>query len=481
MYFLWGVAGGIGICLAILLSYSSHFFGYEYSVAEMPVPALVAGLSLSGVLFLFLFPLIKHSLKNKFRITVLLTLIFLSGFGMRVILFSSEPILEDDYQRYFLDGAITANGMNPYLRSPKEIIETQKDILVLKKIGEEAGVVLERINHPELRTIYPPVTQGVFALAYFIKPFDLTSWRLVLLFFDCMTFYLICQLLLHFNASLVWSSLYWWNPVIIKELFNSAHMEAILVPFMLAGILSALHKRYWLSNVFLILAAAVKIWPIALMAITLRPVLFKPLKLALSLIPALLLTLLLSLPLFLATFDQNSGFIAYATRWKTNSALFPLLMSISEWGVTTTGLTNLSANTLTRAIIVLAMLIISTVLFYRPIRDNADLVSRCFVMTSCIFLLSPAQFPWYLAWIAAFLPLYPSRGFLALTVTIPFYYLAFHYMSRGQLETFNSIFLWVIWLPVWGIIAFELYNYLHRNRGLWAQNSGKNMINLLKP
>ncbi len=382
---------------------------------------------------------------------------------MRLILFSSEPVLEDDYQRYFLDGAITANGMNPYLLSPKEVIEKQKDNPALNKIGREAGVVLERINHPELRTIYPPVTQGVFALAYFIKPFDLTSWRGILLIFDCITFYLIYRLLLHFNVSPIWSSLYWWNPVIIKELFNSAHMEAILIPFLLAGILSALHKRYWLSNVFLVLAAAVKIWPIALMALTLRPLLSKPLKLLSSLLPALFVVFLLSLPLLIATFDQNSGIIAYATRWKTNSALFPLLMSISEETISILGISSLSANSLTRTIIVLVMFVATVSLFYRPVRDNADLVHRCFIMTSCIFLLSPAQFPWYIAWIAAFLPLFPVRGFLVLSVTIPLYYLAFYFMSRGQLESFNSIFLWVIWLPVWGLLTFDLYHL--RNRG----------------
>lgn len=461
---LWSMFAAVAICLTFLLCYASHSFSYSYRVIEMPIIEIVSALAASGILFLLLLPLIKYTLQHKPDLKTIMLVIFAAGVVMRLLLFFSEPILEDDYQRYFLDGAMTAHGQNPYKYSPSEIKEAAKENQVLQKIVTEAGVVLERINHPELRTIYPPATQGLFAFAYFIKPFDLTAWRTVLLVFDCISFFLICQLCRLINRPVVWVSLYWWNPVILKELFNSAHMEAVLIPFLLLGILMALREKYAFSNVFIVLAAAVKIWPLALLAITLRPILYSPRKLIVALLPALVIGTLLAMPVLLATLDQNSGFVAYATRWKTNSGLFPILMFISESFISLVNASYISPNLMARGIIVTLMLVIIFSLYFNPIASDEDLLRRCFLLVSGIFLLSPAQFPWYLAWIAAFLPLFPVKGFLVLTITLPFYYIAFHLMARSKLELFNELIVWFIWLPVWGILAFELYIHVVRNR-----------------
>ena len=49
----------------------------------------------------------------------------------------------------------------------------------LDELLHEAGVILERINYPGLTTVYPPVAQAAFALAYWLKPWSLDAWRLV--------------------------------------------------------------------------------------------------------------------------------------------------------------------------------------------------------------------------------------------------------------------------------------------------------------
>ena len=52
-----------------------------------------------------------------------LLLIILFGLGFRVLFLFSTPILENDYHRYFWDGAVVAGGMNPYEHSPEEVIK----------------------------------------------------------------------------------------------------------------------------------------------------------------------------------------------------------------------------------------------------------------------------------------------------------------------------------------------------------------------
>ena len=49
------------------------------------------------------------------------------GLAARAILFASEPVLEDDYQRYLWDGAVTAQGLNP-MRSRPRMHRTRKPI-----------------------------------------------------------------------------------------------------------------------------------------------------------------------------------------------------------------------------------------------------------------------------------------------------------------------------------------------------------------
>ncbi|RMF61844.1 MAG: hypothetical protein D6748_00750, partial [Calditrichaeota bacterium] len=71
----------------------------------------------AGVSFAFLFLTFAYSRYTSQK----LLLILLLGLVVRVLMFFSSPILEDDYYRYLWDGAVSANGFNPYQYSPAEI------------------------------------------------------------------------------------------------------------------------------------------------------------------------------------------------------------------------------------------------------------------------------------------------------------------------------------------------------------------------
>ena len=66
-----------------------------------------------------------------------------------------------------------------------------------------------------------------------------------------------------------------------------------------------------------------------------------------------------------------------------------------------------------------------------PATDPADLVRRTAWIAAALVLLSPAQYPWYAIWFLPFLPFLPLRCFLVLTVTLPVYYVFFHFNARG--------------------------------------------------
>ena len=102
---------------------------------------------------------------------------------MRATLFFSTPILEDDYYRYLWDGAVTANGHNPYAYTPDDINYFTGDREVpddLAALAQDSGQFAYRVNHGELGTVYPPIAQLAFALAHKISPWNIHAWKLIL-------------------------------------------------------------------------------------------------------------------------------------------------------------------------------------------------------------------------------------------------------------------------------------------------------------
>lgn len=452
----WAVLGLLLIGFAIALTAASPRFGYDYDVAEMPVPALVAGLVFAGLVFCFaLPPLIARSLNaDAAAVRLFMLAIIVVGLVARLTLFASEPILEDDYQRYLWDGAVTTSGHNPYELSPYAARQPDAPS-AFGRIAEEAGPVARRINHPELKTVYPPVAQGAFALAHFMKPWSLTAWRTVILACDIATLILIVLLLSATGRSPLWASLYWWNPLVLKELFNSAHMEAVLLPLVLMALLLAARGRQIFASTSLAFAAGAKIWPVLFLPLILRPLTEQKRSLVAALVIFGGLILLWATPVLLGGLDADSGFAAYLAKWTTSSALFPVLERVMATLLNAVNLADAPSGWVTRIPIALVLGGLALALSIKPLRDANDLMGRASILVAALVLLSPAQFPWYAVWFAPFLAFRPWFGFLLLTVTVPLYYMYFYFAAVGEPQVFKQYVVWIIWVPVWAALILE--------------------------
>ena len=91
---------------------------FNAAAADPPYEELVALLCLSGLAYLFLVETVIHTPVQKRVVLWILAL----GIIMRFAAILAEPILEDDYHRYLCDGAVSANGLNPYLYSPQDVL-----------------------------------------------------------------------------------------------------------------------------------------------------------------------------------------------------------------------------------------------------------------------------------------------------------------------------------------------------------------------
>ena len=251
----WSLGGALLIAAAAALAAISSRFGYDTAVRDMPVLRFVAGFVACGIGYLALPVLIAATLRPRTRVAPIVFLMLGCGLAARAILFASEPVLEDDYQRYLWDGAVTAHGLNPYAVAPEDAQAAEADT-PLGRLAAQSGSVLERIRYEVLRTIYPPVAQGAFAFAHWLEPWSLTAWRATCLGLEIATVSLLILLLRDLGRSPLWSALYWWNPIAIKEIVNSAHMEAVVLPLLLLALVLAARRRTLMATLGLALAAA---------------------------------------------------------------------------------------------------------------------------------------------------------------------------------------------------------------------------------
>jgi len=302
------IISGLIILVSIFsLNLISAKFFEEKSVVNSPVIEFVF-IYISACLVYFFY--IARLKKHKPNIKNLLFWIFIVGIIARVIMIFSTPILEVDYHRYLWDGAVTANGYNPYEYSPQEFIKGKSNEKLPERLRELSINNLEtlgKINHPQLKSSYPPVTQAVFAFSNLIKPFSLITWKVVLLIVDIITFcliYLVLKKLKIPESNLI---IYWWNPLLIKEVFNSGHTDIIVFPFLIGCFLLYLSKKYTYSFTALSAAVGVKLWPVLLLPVLLRNFV-SDWKKSLQYISAFsILIFLILLPLIISFSDQGSG------------------------------------------------------------------------------------------------------------------------------------------------------------------------------
>ena len=79
---------------------------------------------------------------------------WLIGFAIlfRLTLLPHDPVATDDIYRYVWDGKVAAAGINPFQYAPSD-----PTLAALHNSDLPA-----KINFPEMRTIYPPLAQGLF-------------------------------------------------------------------------------------------------------------------------------------------------------------------------------------------------------------------------------------------------------------------------------------------------------------------------------
>lgn len=445
------ILSGLGVIMlgisALIVSISQEFLYARWDI----YPELWQYITLAAMLgvILFAFWALAGRLKPS---AAALIIIFGIGLLARLMMFATNPVLEDDWHRYLWDGASVANGVDPYKYAPAEANSINRlgeqqawsddpDLHRLQELTLEDPKVYIRVNYPYFKTIYPPIAQAAFGLAHLIAPFSLNGWRGVLLGVDIISFGLILWVLGLFGRSRLWVGLYWWNPVVLLEVFNAGHMDGLLVPFLVGALGLARQERYGFAVTALAGAAAVKLWPILLAPLLVRKYMFDLKRLIpLALLFCVVAFCLLWPQLRYVLTDPDQGLVAYSEAWRRHSFLYSVLVDgpFMAFG---------DPITAARSFVLVCISVGALWLAWRysggqsDAGEDSQMAAGLLAITALLLFLSPTGYPWYQVWLAGLIPFAPRLGYVVLTIMAPIYYIRFVF-GDGDL-----IYQWG-WVPV---------------------------------
>ena len=148
----------------------------------------------------------------------LLAWIWFGGCLFRWLLLQTFPTLSSDVFRYMWDGHIAVNGVSPYAYP---IDASQLDWLDVPFRAQA--------NHAWMASPYMPAAQWFFAAIALFYPLDPHSFQVAAVLFDLGTAFILTRLLATVALPSHRLLIYLWNPLVIVETAQGAHVDALMV------------------------------------------------------------------------------------------------------------------------------------------------------------------------------------------------------------------------------------------------------------
>jgi len=471
------------------------------------VPQLERPLFATLSLFAIAFIAYLAALRFVVHLPLTKTLRIVIGFAIafRVVLLFSEPIQEVDIYRYLWDGLVSNEGVSPFEYAPQVVVDCQlapqvevdlRKLVVLRDRSPGIQETLSRVHFSQLPTVYPPVSQAVFAVAAWLTPDSATVetraviMKAILLLFDLGVIFFIARTVQHAGLHPGWSLAYAWCPLVMKEFANSGHLDSIAVCLSAAAIYFAVIGLFpnpneenpvkWLliGAVFLALAVGAKLYPVSLAPILAFSAISKVgWKKSLAVGGVFLLATTISLAPMLTPransndenvfaaepTDRQAGLKAFLSHWMMNDLLF---LNVIE---------NLTPNSLrerderTPWFVIMPNEIRETIVAkvasqFRLPPDRvpfvlARIATACgfvvlaswfawlatgtteadrwlelvFLTVAWFWLLLPTLNPWYWIWSLPWIAFAKNRVWLALSGLLFLYYLRFYFEAIDQM------------------------------------------------
>ena len=310
-------------------------------------------------------------------------LVLAVAIAARLALLPVTPTLSDDLYRYAWEGRVAAHGLDPYRSSPADpSLASLRD-----------RTIHPRINHPELSTLYPPLSIAGFALVSRISP-SLRAIKVWIALHDLALVALLIVWVRRYDGSALPAIAYAWNPLVLVEYSGSGHNDPTAIVWLVASLLWA-ERRPVVSALALAAGVLTKLAPlVALPFLMVR----WPWRARL----AALAVLIPGLGWFWSeTRGADSGLTAYSRTWANNELLFQPLLAVVRDPI--------------RARLAVAALLLAFMAWMLWRRWPPPRATRESLRAG--LLLSPVAHPWYLGWVLALEPLALSPPWVLLSLT----------------------------------------------------------------
>lgn len=297
-----------------------------------------------------------------------------------------EPLLSDDYFRFIWDGMVSQAGIHPMAYTPQFLVDHPG-------IVEVDMSLFANLNSPEYYSVYPPVTQWLFRLSYWINglyiPGHILFYKGLLIFTDAVICVLIYSLLKRKNlpqAHILWYAL---NPLIILEFAGNLHMDGLMIAGLLGAVWLSEKKNIAGGSASMVLSICTKMTTLLLIPFMPRDMYWK------KIIVFSLFSSAGVLFVFGMVFGQHTGWLDSVALWFTsfefNASFYYLARSIGYW---MKGYNVIAQLGPLMALLSLCALVI---IWIRYLQDKISDWSTAMLMVMTIYyLLGTTVHPWYI-------------------------------------------------------------------------------------
>jgi hypothetical protein len=410
------------------------------------------------------------------------------GFAIlfRILFLFTEQSLSDDVYRFIWDGNLLRQGINPYALAVNSPL-----------LNAYESPFRELVNHDWMASPYLPAAQLLFLSVTGIAPDNVFSFQITAVILDLLIGLLVFDSLRRLSISPAGVLIYLWNPLIISEFANGAHVVdawmifLVMLAFWLMIQTNNYHRRKNLFNLGVILAMAgatlTKGLPALLVPIFLRRWRWKWTLLYLGVILGALAAFALGAGWGIFGPLNGVGVFGalriFLSSWNFNSSFYHWL-EVSLSGYRTPGPVPIEvvgqapiqmARTITSATIVLISLLTGLWAWRIDSHQRANYLTRtsnlirlAVIPIGAYLLLTHTVHPWYVGFILPLLPfLLPRREeesqvsrfiwpWLYLSVAVTLSYLT--YIDPNDLREYDVVrlieYIPVIVLLIWAVLPW---------------------------
>ena len=366
----------------------------------------------------------------------------------RLLFLVAIPNLSQDFYRFVWDGRLILEGLNPYLHTPNELMESSIGLFPQMNTLYEGMGALSAKHYSN----YPPVHQMPFIIAAFISKHSILGsivvLRLILISADLGILVFGKKLLKKLNKPT--RTMYWFilNPLVIIELTGNLHFEGLMLCFFIISLYFIHSKKWHIAAVVMALSIAVKLVPVLSLPLFLNKLGWKKSVLFYSVTAAVFI--ILFIPFF--SFGLLENFSATIGLWfsnfEFNASVYYFLKGTLE------NINGVSVINSMGIIVACVVTLQTSCLLLKKKKETSQIILMILWILSGYYFISTTVHPWYIISLLLLSVFTNYKFVLVWSYTLILSYIAYNEYS---VEECNSILI-IEYTPVILMLGWELYS-----------------------